>query len=83
MTHTPEIRAELVAMLGREHHLPTRLADVKRGDYVRLKASETAPVWVRGEYDAASKRYSLTKADDMNHELMRKGDLVVYTGFTY
>jgi hypothetical protein len=30
------------------HHTPNPLADVKRGEYIRLKASPTAPVWVRG-----------------------------------
>lgn len=64
-------------------HKPTALADVKRGDYLRLKPSPTAPVWVRGEYDHSSKRYWITKADDMNHGALRKGDVIVYTGFTY
>jgi hypothetical protein len=65
------------------HHTPNPLADVKRGEYIRLKASPTAPVWVRGDYDRTSKRYWITKADDMNHGALRKGDAVVYTGFTY
>ena len=72
-----------VAAFNATEHKPTPLRDVKPGEYVRLKPSPTAPVWIRGEYDRTTKRYSLTKADDVNHESMRKGDLVVYIGFTY
>jgi hypothetical protein len=62
---------------------PQALAQVRPGDYVRLKDTDTAPVWVRGSYDRASKSYTLSKADDMNHTCQRKGTALVFTGFTY
>lgn len=62
---------------------PVTVASVKRGDYVRLKASETAPVWVRGDFDRASRTYTLSKADDMNHTTQRKGTALVFADFTY
>jgi hypothetical protein len=82
---TAQLAREVETELARidDEHKPTPLADVKRGEYIRLKPSPTAPVWVRGEYDRASKRYWIAKADDMNHGALRKGGVVVYTGFTY
>lgn len=63
--------------------MQTQVKDVPIGEYVRLKDSNTAPVWKRGVYDKASKTYSLTHTEDINRECFRKGTTIVYTGFTY
>ena len=36
----------------------TQVNKVNQGTYFKLRPTETAPVWVRGEYDKASKTYS-------------------------
>lgn len=42
----------------------TTIQKLKKGDFFRLKGSESAPVWVRGEYIREAKRYSTYKFDD-------------------
>lgn len=59
------------------------IKDLKPGELFRLKDSETAPVWVRGEYIRSEKRYSTTKFDDANHERLVPGKVEVSTDFTY
>lgn len=59
------------------------ISKLKKGEYFRLKDSETAPVWVRGEYIPEVKRYSTHKFDDTNHEMLRKGTAQVYVGFIF
>lgn len=55
----------------------------KKGDYVKFKATESAPIWVRGEYCRASKKYGFHAFDDVNHEMFKKADFVVFVGFTF
>ena len=57
------------------------LKALKRGEYIQLK--ENGPVWVKGDYDRATKKFSICKADDMNHEAFKAGSLEVFHGFTY
>lgn len=59
------------------------IRQLKNGEFFRLKKSETAPVWVRGEYIPATKKFSTHKYDDVNHENLRKGDLEVFIGVTF
>lgn len=61
----------------------TTIRQLKKGEFFRLKDSETAPVWVRDEYIPAAKKFSTHKFDDVNHEVLRKGDSVVYVGFIF
>lgn len=59
------------------------IKDLKRGEYFRLTDSDTAPVWVRGEYSREAKKYSTHRFDDVNHERLLRGDRVVWVGFTF
>lgn len=59
------------------------IKDLKRGDYFRLSVSDTAPVWVRGEYIREAKKYSTHRFDDVNHERLLPGTQKVYVGFTF
>lgn len=59
------------------------LKDTKPGELVKLKPSESAPVWKRGAFDRSTGRYSLSAWDDINRETLRKGSTLVYTGFTF
>lgn len=55
-----------------------KIREVKRGDYLRLKPDENAPLWIRGDYDRSTKSFSVYKYEDVNHEIMAKGDREVY-----
>lgn len=59
------------------------IKDLKRGEYFRLTDSDTAPVWVRGEYSREAKKYSTHRFDDVNHERLMRGDRLVRVGFTF
>lgn len=56
---------------------------LKKGELFRLKDSDTAPVWVRGEYIPSEKKFSTHRYDDVNHERLFKGETEVYVGFTF
>lgn len=59
------------------------IGELKKGEFFRLKDSETAPVWVRGGYVPSEKKFSTHKYDDVNHERLCKGETEVYVGFTF
>lgn len=40
-------------------------------------------VWVKGDYDRSTKRYSVSKFTDSNRESLVKGDTLVLVGFTF
>lgn len=61
----------------------TTIRQLKKGEFFRLKDSETAPVWVRDEYISSAKKFSTYKFDNVNHETLRKGEREVYVGFTF
>jgi hypothetical protein len=77
---TETLRRTLIEMAGGEE---TTIRKTAKGEFIRLKQSDTAPVWVRGHYDRESKTYALSKADDMNHETFVKGTRKCFVGFTY
>ena len=56
---------------------------IPKGEFIKLKDSETSPVWVRGEYDRASRTYSIYKFDDVNQEVFVRGSRSVFVGFTF
>lgn len=37
----------------------TTIGKLKKGEYFKLSESDTAPVWVRGEYERSEKKYLL------------------------
>ena len=57
------------------------LSGVKRGDYFRR--TKNGPEWVRGEYCAAEKKFSVRKFDDINHESFLKGSVLVWVDFEF
>ena len=56
---------------------------IPKGEFIKLKDSDTSPVWVRGEYDRASRTYSIYKFDDVNQEAFVRGSRSVFVGFTF
>lgn len=62
-------------------HAPSNkisIRNLKKGDFLRLKDSDTAPVWVRGEYILSEKKFSIYQYDDVNRERLCKGETEVY-----
>lgn len=59
------------------------IRELKKGEFFRLRESDTAPVWVRGEYVPTVKKFSTYKFEDVNHERLLKGNTIVFTGFTF
>lgn len=60
-----------------------KLKELKKGDYFKLKDSETAPVWVKGDYVRSEKKYSTYKFEDINHERFVSGEKEVITNFDF
>lgn len=60
-----------------------QLKSAKRGEYIRLKNSETSAVYIRGDYCRISKKYSLASFNDVNREILKKSDFIVYVDFTF
>jgi len=58
------------------------LKQTPKGEYVKRTATAKT-VYVRGEYDPGTKRYSLIDAEDINREIFLKGNTPVFVGFEY
>ena len=61
----------------------SELKELKKGDFFKLKDSDTATVYVKGEYDRSTKTYSCFKFEDVNDERFFKGSKKVFVGFTF
>lgn len=61
------------------------LKDLKKGELIKLIKNNqpTNKVYIKGEYDKASKTYSLIEYNDINHEIFRKGNTKVLAGFIF
>lgn len=53
-----------------------------QGEYVKRKP-DAVKVYQRGEYDRATKRFSLVDCDDTSREIFVKADALVTVGFDY
>lgn len=63
-----------------------RVKELKKGDFFVLKDIEFSrenQVWIRGEYDRASKTYSAINYTDMNRERFFKGDKIIFNNITF
>lgn len=71
----------------REQQVP--LSKVGLNDYFMLSNPNHAEqvderkVYIRGEYDRTSKRYSVCKYCDVNDERFMRGDRLVWVGFCF
>ena len=61
----------------------TELRNVKHGGFFRLSNSETAPVWVRGDYNRASKKFEAYKYDNVNYWNEFRGSRIVFVDFEF
>lgn len=63
-----------------------KIRELKQGDYFTLKQIDEpkeSQVWVRGEYDRSTKKYSAINFSDMNRERLFKGDKEVFVDFIF
>ena len=87
--HLPEEKVKKIIRIAydednpRESSATKSIRELKKGEFFRLKDSDTAPVWVRGEYVPSEKKFSTYKYEDVNHERLCKGKTEVYVGFTF
>lgn len=66
---------------GDDEFTPMRLSDVK-DSYFKLKATDSAPVWVKGDYDRSLRAYECHTFDG-NRERYITGKTIVYAGFWF
>lgn len=62
------------------------IKELKKGEFFTLKPIENPTekqVYIRGDYDRSSKKYSCGRFDDCSYEKEFKGDKVVYTDFVF
>lgn len=60
-----------------------KIKELKKGEYFRLKDSDLAPVWIKGDYVRSDKKYSNYKFEDVNHERLLSPDKSVFTDFEF
>lgn len=61
----------------------TTIKQMLRGEYFKLRATDSARVWVRGDYVRGEDRYECHAADDVNEFIYLTGARVVFVEFTY
>lgn len=61
----------------------TEMRRVNRGEFFRLANSESAPVWVRDDYNRSSKKFEAYKYDNVNYWSEFKGSRLVYVDFVF
>ena len=59
------------------------LYSVKRDGFFKLKPTEDAPVWIRGDYDRSEKKYHCVKYWDLSATHNWRGEKMVYVGFSF
>lgn len=64
-----------------DHFNVVTIKEVKKGDFFMF--NESGRVFVRGDYDRATKTFSYSAFDDFNHEGFARGTRKVLTGFTF
>ena len=56
---------------------------VKRGEFFRLANSESAPVWVRDDYNRSSKKFEAHKYDNIGIWADFSGSRAVYVDLSF
>ena len=73
--------SSIAASEGMHAYKTAEIRHLDEGDFFRRV--KDGPVWVRGKYVSSLRKYSVWKADDVNHESFVKPDFTVFYGFTY
>lgn len=61
----------------------TELRNVRRGEFFRLANSESAPVWVRDDYNRSTKKFEAHKYDNIGRFIECRGSRAVYVDFSF
>lgn len=63
----------------------TQIKNLKKGEFFKriIKGQPTERVYIRGDYDRATKTYSAIAYDDINQEIFIKADKLVFIDFTF
>lgn len=62
------------------------IRDIKKGEFFTIKEIANPnedQVWIRGDYDRESKKYSAIRYSDMNSERFFPGTKQVFQDFTF
>ena len=62
------------------------IRELKKGQYFTLKPiaePKESQVYIRGDYDRSTKKYSCGRFDDISYEKELKADKIVYTDFVF
>ena len=59
------------------------LKQLKKGDFFKLSPTPNAPVYVKGDYDRGSRKYSCHRWDDMCDSRLMAGSRTVFVGFSF
>lgn len=62
-----------------------QIKEIKKGEFFKreINGKPSEAVYIKGEYDRASKSYSAIAYDDINKEIFLKASKYVYIGFTF
>ena len=60
----------------------TQIKNLKKGEFIKRKA-DSKKVYIKGDYDRATKTYCCSAYDDINDYIFIKADKVVFYGFTF
>lgn len=58
--------------------IQTVIKNVKNGEFIRFKDSESSPMWIRENYERSCRKYSLISYEDSCKELFRNGSCLCY-----
>lgn len=59
-----------------------KIKELKKGEFLKRKADSNR-VYIKGDYDRASKSFSCIAYDDINQEIFIKADKIVFVGFIF
>ena len=72
--------------LQKESIMKKTIREMAKGEFFTRMATDEPTmhqVWVRGDYDRATKMFECYKWDDTNHTSFLKGNREMYVGFTF
>ena len=62
-----------------------QIKNIKKGEFFKreVKGQPAEKVYIKGDYDRATKTYSCVAFDDINKEIFIKANKSVFVGFTF
>lgn len=62
-----------------------QIKELKKGEFFKrnIKGQPSEKIYIKGDYDRATKSYSATAYDDINQEIFIKANKYVFVDFTF